>query len=217
MTLNIHEFMQTLAEKRPIFHSEADFQHSFAWELQKKFPIASIRLEYPYKPDQLLQTNKRKYLDIWVSMDQIGLAIELKYKTSQLQTSFNNEMFSLTNHSAQPPSRYDFVKDISRLENMIAVRPKFEGYAIMLTNDSVYWRTIEREKVVIDTSFRFPDRHTLSGRLDWGINTSKGTKSGRESSIDLLGKYDVTWHDYSNIIAPKNGLFRYLVIPIRLR
>lgn len=30
---------------RPVFHSEADFQYAFAWELQRTSPSVQIRLE----------------------------------------------------------------------------------------------------------------------------------------------------------------------------
>src|SRR5664280_2719473 len=37
--------MTALAVGRPVFHSEADIQHAFAWELQRTHPAARIRLE----------------------------------------------------------------------------------------------------------------------------------------------------------------------------
>ena len=41
----LHTTMDSLAAKRPIFHSEADFQHALAWEVQLAHPNAGIRLE----------------------------------------------------------------------------------------------------------------------------------------------------------------------------
>jgi len=38
--LDPNQVLQTLALKRPIFHSEADFQHAFAWEIQTANPTA---------------------------------------------------------------------------------------------------------------------------------------------------------------------------------
>ena len=37
--------MAALARVRPLFHSEADFQHAFAWQLHSAHPDARIRLE----------------------------------------------------------------------------------------------------------------------------------------------------------------------------
>ena len=41
----IRATLAKLAKKRPVFHSEADFQHALAWELQLDDPTAGIRLE----------------------------------------------------------------------------------------------------------------------------------------------------------------------------
>lgn len=48
-TLDIEKCMKSLSEKRPIFHSEADFQFALAWEIQKEYPKANVRLEYPIR------------------------------------------------------------------------------------------------------------------------------------------------------------------------
>lgn len=44
-TLDIDEELSKLAVGRPNFHSEADFQFSLAWQIQKDHPDAKIRLE----------------------------------------------------------------------------------------------------------------------------------------------------------------------------
>jgi hypothetical protein len=43
----IDAIMTSLAQSRPVFHAEADFQHAFAWELHKELPSAQVRLELP--------------------------------------------------------------------------------------------------------------------------------------------------------------------------
>ncbi len=49
MTLDIlHKLMADLAAHRPIFHSEADFQHALAWQIHEAMPDCEIRLEWPY-------------------------------------------------------------------------------------------------------------------------------------------------------------------------
>ncbi|MDE2142791.1 MAG: hypothetical protein KGJ84_10300 [Elusimicrobia bacterium] len=74
--MNIHELMAELAIKRPLFHSEADFQHALAWEIRSRLPDAKIRLEY--RPSGF----DRMYVDMWVVLaDGTPFAIELKYKT----------------------------------------------------------------------------------------------------------------------------------------
>lgn len=43
--INMNKVLSTLSVKRPIFHSEADFQHSLAWEIREHYPESEIRLE----------------------------------------------------------------------------------------------------------------------------------------------------------------------------
>jgi len=47
----ISQVLDTLAQQRPIFHAEADFQHAVAWRIHALFPAAKVRLEYPVALD----------------------------------------------------------------------------------------------------------------------------------------------------------------------
>lgn len=51
--IDIEQVLKELAKKRPVFHSEADFQHALAWEIQITYPDANIRLEKPFQFDKL--------------------------------------------------------------------------------------------------------------------------------------------------------------------
>ena len=108
MTLDVPGLMENLSEERPIFHSEADFQHALAWQLHKEMPNDEIRLEY--KPFQ----DERMYLDIWIRSQAVGVVIELKYLTKDLKLEWDDESFALRDHSAQDHGRYDFPNDIQR-------------------------------------------------------------------------------------------------------
>jgi len=46
----VERTMASLATRRPVFHSEANFQHAFAWELQRRHEEARIRLETRPRP-----------------------------------------------------------------------------------------------------------------------------------------------------------------------
>lgn len=125
--------MQHLAAKRPVFHSEADFQHALAWELHERYPHCSLRLEY--KPPHL---NAPIYLDMWVHSSETTLAIELKYKTRAGHLEFEGESFDLLHHGAQPLGRYDFLKDVERLEHVVAERSR-----------SLLWGSTQRNGVTM--------------------------------------------------------------------
>jgi hypothetical protein len=131
--VDIRETLSELARKRLVFHSEADFQHALAWEIHERWPRCSMRLEF--KP---LHLGNRIYSDIWAVHDNAVIAIELKYKTRRLLVKVGEETFDLLNQSAQDVGRYDFLRDIERLEQMVAGRSDIVGYAILLTNDSAY-------------------------------------------------------------------------------
>ena len=88
--LDIHNLMADLSQHRPIFHSEADFQHALAWQIQKTMPDCEIRLEFkPYPKVNM-------YLDIWIQTAEI--AIELKFPTQNLEAKRDNEHFAFCRH-----------------------------------------------------------------------------------------------------------------------
>jgi hypothetical protein len=89
----------------------------------------------PQRPVKLSRVGKPFHVDIWVEQNGEVLAIELKYKTKALQTSERGEEFVLQNHSAQDIARYDFIKDVWRVETIVANYTHASGYAILLTND----------------------------------------------------------------------------------
>lgn len=46
LTLNIDRVIYELSKRRPIFHSETDFQFSLAWIIKEQYPNCDIRLEF---------------------------------------------------------------------------------------------------------------------------------------------------------------------------
>lgn len=45
MDVDIAAALSALAAQRLVFHSERDFQHALAWQIQLNYPEAQIRLE----------------------------------------------------------------------------------------------------------------------------------------------------------------------------
>jgi hypothetical protein len=206
--IEVREILDIIAKKRPIFHSEADFQHTFAWEIHQKLPNASVRLELPVQV-------KHQYLhiDIWIKNQDEVLAVELKYKTRGLSIQIDNEQYRLKNQSAQDVGRYDFIKDIQRLEHVASEQSNFIGYAVLLTNDSAYWiKPASRDTV--DADFRINDGRILEGVFDWGANASDGTKKNREQPLELRNKYVVQWENFSHPSPASYGEFRSLTIKV---
>ena len=194
---------------RPVFHSEADFQHSLAWEIHRQLPHADVRLELP-----VAHAGKQLHVDLWVSQGINSLALELKYKTRTLTLEHQAERYSLANHSAQDTGRYDFIKDVQRLEQITASRERVTAYAIILTNDSSYW-SAPREKTSVDIEFRIHEGRTLQGVLQWQPHASAGTMRGREAALNLVSNYDVLWTDYASVAQRAGGKFRYAAIGVQ--
>lgn len=205
--LAIHDCLKALAEKRPLFHSEADFQHALAWQIQQLLQEAHIRLELPVKGET------RRYLDIAVQDGAEQILIELKYKTRSLKAVVNDETFLLRDQGAQDIGRYDYLKDIERLESMLAQQQGTRGYAILLSNDHGYWT--QARSHTVDAAFRLHEKSLLSGTRHWDQNTSPGTMRGREAPIQLRGKHHNRWRDYSQVTEGVGGQFRYLLHEVR--
>jgi hypothetical protein len=194
-----------LAVRRPVFHSEADFQHAFAWQVQLEHPEARIRLETRPRPGVRL--------DVLVVLNGRRIALELKYLLRRLTVTVDDELFDLPSQGAQDVRRYDFIKDISRLEVLRADDAADDCFAVALTNDPSYWNATQREDVT-DAAFRIPEGRQLAGVVEWAAHTGAGTMRGRESSIPLRGAYALEWRDYSRLSATGNRVFRYLAVQV---
>ncbi|MDZ7337876.1 MAG: hypothetical protein ONB30_04995 [candidate division KSB1 bacterium] len=206
--IEIGKVLSGLAKQRPVFHSEADFQHAFAWEIHQGLPAALIRLELPVQVK-----HQFFHIDIWVAYQDTVLAFELKYKTRGLSVHVGGERYRLKDQSAQDIGRYDFVKDIQRLEQVATAYQSVIGYAILLTNDSAYWTTPANQNTV-DAGFRLHDGRVLEGVLSWGANASEGTIKDREQPLELQGKYHLQWSGYSQPSPERYGEFRSLVVNV---
>ncbi|MGA8220773.1 MAG: hypothetical protein WB780_03900 [Candidatus Acidiferrales bacterium] len=206
--LEIDELIVALSKARPVFHSEADFQHSFAWQLHLQHPTAQIRLETVFS-----SALGRLHLDMFCQIADQSYAFELKYKTRAASITLGQETFRLQNHGAQPLGRYDFLRDLMRLEAVTAGSQAIRGYAILLTNDSAYWCN-PRGIAGTSDAFSLHDGRVLSGELNWSARASTGTKRNREEPIRLTARYSPEWRDYSNVDVRDYSAFRYVSIPV---
>lgn len=210
---NVSQIMEMLSRARPVFYSEADFQHAFAWQVHLQNPNYIIQLEYPISPGQ----EADEYLDVLVSDSKNKVAVELKYKTSTLLAPIGGDIFLLKSHGAQDQGRYDFLKDVQRLEKYLSDNPNSIGYAIFLSNDSSYWKPGRNEKTVCD-DFRLTEGRNISATLNWGESAGKGTIRKRESPIILKNTYECVWREYSNIerheYVKGSTQFKYLVLDV---
>jgi hypothetical protein len=209
--IDLDNVLKTLRDERPVFHSEADFQHALAWLIHTQHPTYSLRLEHPLSPDQ------PEHLDIVAFDKHYKLAIELKYKTSPLFAPVREELFYLKNHSAQDQGRYDFLKDIQKLEQFVSGNTNAIGYAILLTNDSSYWNR-PRNASTTDANFRIHGGRVIEGTLSWRNTASEGTTKNRKEDVAIRGKYVLNWKEYHEIEVGQyvrgSRKFRYLSVKV---
>ena len=206
--------LMELAVQRPVFQNEMDFQFSFAWQIKMKFPNWNIRFEKNLTDSE----DEKRRIDLWIEGENT-YAIELKYPTQELFHEVNNEIFKLRNQSAVDYSRYAFLKDIQRMEEVVGNNTDVKGYAILITNDMSIELPPTKDDVA-DFQFRIHEGKVINNEeLDW-IRKEGGQSFGdMENPIKLRGTYKFNWKDYSelknkNNLPVTNGKFRYLFVEI---
>jgi hypothetical protein len=208
-SVDLHELLRDLATLRPVFHSEADFQLAFAWQAQRRDPSMRVRLETRPAPGV--------HLDLAFTRPDLGrtTAIELKYLTRAWIGDVDGEHYELKDHGAQDVRAYDVVKDVVRVEKFIAGRAGAEGAVVVLANDPSYWRPAKLNDVSNAAAFRVSEGVVLTGSRAWGLSTGHGTMKGRVDVLEVAGRYQLQWADYSRLADGGRGAeLRQLVVEI---
>ena len=200
----VEELMAKLAQRRPVFCSEADFQHELAHEIRKTDDNLNVRLEWP------LTVPARGAIDLIV-IGKTRVALELKYLSKSFCTTLDGESITLKQHGAHDQRRYDVCKDVMRMEAYSGATG-FGAGVLVLTNDPSYWQDRAR-KDTVDAAFNLSHSRVLNGTLAWHELAKPGAIKNREAAIEIKGQYTLTWSDY-NRMAGNAGFFRYLWIPI---
>lgn len=187
---------------RPVFHSEADLQHSFARVLWELAPDVDSRLEVPQRG-----AGKAEYLDLLCLGPESRTAIEFKYFTRGWTGTVGIpvEDYVLKAHGAADLARLHFVRDIERLERFCR-RSDQNGLALMLTNDASLWTPPDPgRRRTRDHDFRIHDGRELAGKLLWAEGAYE------PNTCTLRGTYPLQWEAYSQQDGA-GGEFRYLAV-----
>ena len=202
------DLLEILSKRRSVFHSEADFQLAPGWHIQETLSDSRVRLEF--QPSR----TKNIYLDIWLQNSKT--AIELKYRTQKLKVQLEDEVFALRTQGAQDAGRYGFIKDISRLEQLVCDQEyASSGFAVLLTNDPSYWDVPKKGwKNTNDADFRIHEEKVIRGEMRWAKKVAKGGIKGMEEPIKLKGSYKANWGDYSVLENGKFEKIRCLVLEV---
>ncbi|MGV9213663.1 hypothetical protein ACTFTM_17555 [Micromonospora sp. RB23] len=203
-SLPLAAVMDALRAERTVFHSEADFQHAFAWAVHCLDNEVQVRLE--------VRRQERAYLDLLCSGPNGRTAIEFKYFTALWDgvDPRTGEEFRLRHHGAPDLARLGFVADVARLEQFCRPGPTpMNGLAVLLTNDPGMWRPPAGSRPTRDGEFRLHEGRRLRGRLRWGTEGSYFAANQR----DLLGDYPLNWRDFARLDG-RNGEFRWLAVRV---
>lgn len=123
--------------------------------------------------------------------------------------------YYLKNHGAQPIGKYDYLKDIQRMESFSREINNYKtGFTIFLTNDNSYWE--KNTKETVDEQFCLNENMIKTGLLKWADSTGDGTKKKREEPIVLNGEYIINWKEYSIVSHNPGGVFKYCLNVIEM-
>ncbi len=193
--------MSDLAETRPVFHSEADFQHALAWRLGQEG--CEIRLEVPWRADPPVPR-----IDLVVTHEGQRGAVELKYWKRKASIRHGDEQFDLTDQGAHDLSRYDFWHDVARVERLVDGGDFAFGCTIALTNDERYWKA--GRSGGLDEAFRMHEDHPSRRAMAWA-RSGTGTSRGREAELQMARDHRCVWSDYS---SPDGQRFRWAWVTV---
>jgi hypothetical protein len=180
--------MTALAARRPLFHSESDWQFALAWVLQQQHPDAQIRLEVP-----IPTAPRRINVDILAVIGGIRHALELKYPRPDktVIATLDGERYELR-PGAKDVERYGIIKDVARCERMLAGGHADTATAVVLTARRLWKPDPTRTTSIRDAEFRLHDGHTLAGTVDWHPTTAPTVRRANPGPLVLAGQYPLT-------------------------
>lgn len=207
----IEEIIQKFGENGNLFLCERQFQFDLAQEISKNFNNCVVHLEFPSEKPCC---GRLAFYDIVLEEENQYFVIELKYKTKSADIFYKNIKYSLKNQSAQDLGRFDFLKDISRIEQWNQFNPNRTfagGVAVILTNDSSYWKKTGENCNY--EAFALKDKTTIvAGKKQWSSENLNYDGHDRKNGLNLLNDYDIKWVNY---YKDENNEFRYLLEEIK--
>ncbi|WP_054753348.1 hypothetical protein [Piscibacillus salipiscarius] len=103
---------------------------------------------------------------------------------------------------------------MKKLEDITKTRADYTGYALLITNEHLYWKPSPKGDAV-DKDFHIHQDRILTGNCSWDEKASKGTTNRREEPIHLVNQYHLKWKDYLTLGTSINEQFKALLIEVR--
>ena len=216
-TETLEKILTRVAARRPVFHSEADFQHELALELGRSHH--AVRLEVPIQI-------KIKNQQVGIELDllatdpesEVVSAIELKYITAPLEVTNGGESFSLSANWGTNLSLFDALADFERVGAAIMAGKAKQGFTILLTNSTTAWSRDVMNTSILARAFSIHEgRQLFAGEaLDWcppspGVGSVSKKRLFPYAPVQIPKDQRCRWRDYSRVNGA-NGIFRYLML-----
>ena len=202
-----------LESNRRLFTNERDLQMHLAIALANEYGVDNVEVEYfipgetfkevfyPWKQRYKSTCNQDMRIDIVVQRGSEFVPIELKYKTKAIEEgSFNRfgkpleGVRLVKDQSAQDLGRYDFWRDVHRLELVKRVFPNVKkGIVVFVTNDNAYCKAPkENSKGQVPNCYQFYITNNKEKCRKWENNTEVKYKPERPNfCLDKV--YDIKW------------------------
>lgn len=187
-----------IEQQEELMFNEFDFQMQLALFLRGSGHYDDVDAEY-YLPNSIVDGydwDSNMYIDIVVSRSGEYVPIELKYTTRAAKRDIKRfgrlipDVQVIRNQGAQDNRRYDFWKDVRRIELVKKIFPAVKsGLAVFLTCDPAYTRAPRPGST--NAPFSMASDHMVGGGLmDWIGNPS--TRATHRPFV-LEGYYRTDW------------------------
>lgn len=187
-----------IERQQELLYNEFDFQMQLTLALRGSGKYDDVDAEY-YLPNSVVEGydwDSNMYLDIVVSRNGEYVPVELKYTTRSVRRDvkllgrdFKNVEIT-RNQGAQDNIRYNFWKDVRRIELVKKLFPDVKsGMAVFLTSDPAYTRSPRPGSS--NAPFSMASDHTIGGGvIDW-----IGEPATRAQHMPFLieGRYRTAW------------------------
>lgn len=204
-----------IRSQNTLMFNERDFQVQLALHLASQRHYDDIEIEY-FVPNSLAEGydwDSNLYIDIVVCKGDEYVPVELKYTTREVRKDISRfgqtlpDVPIIRNQGADNNIRYNFWKDVRRLELIGKIFPKVHnGLAVMLTCDPAFLK--EHRPTVASYPFSMNEGFTAGGGvMDW-----TGEVKARDNHRPFLleNEYTVHWQT----VEIENVEFNFTIIKI---
>ncbi len=203
----IEHWMTILSRRRPVFHSEFDFQFALCNELEHA-GVSRIRLERMVQ----LTGNPRFRVDIMGQVEDTPIALEVKYPKKRFVGTVSSdgcdESFNLPSSGAFDLDAHAIWKDASRIEELLAAEIVEAGAVIALSNFD-FWDQRKHRHRTQAYDFRLWQGREVEAGTVLSFPDSAKWVTREYSPVQLRCSYRCNWRQYSE---PLGADFRFLVL-----